>query len=214
MPTEDLVPDGVGTYNQWTENGGSGHSIMHDSNNATFISCYNCGRKSYSMGNMTSPDVGPISKLTHIARASESAANAGYAPFFRYGGTNDDGAAQAVTTSWLDYAVDFPTAPGGGPWSLSIVNSTEVGVLWGGGVATIRVSEIKVRVHFSLAVGGFALFVSQWLPPLIAVASHALMKREIAEILSSLRVRPSSDFEFRKLLEAFGRRPAFVFVRR
>lgn len=212
MPTEDLVPNAAGAYSQWAEQGGTGPSMMSDGSNTTFISEFvNGQRHSYAMGNMTSPNVGRINKVTHMHRASYSAASAYNTPFFRHGGTNADGTQVALTASWLDYNEDFPTAPGGVPWTKSIVDATEIGVLRSAGNSTSRVSEMSARVDFVFSTGGFALFVSQWLPPLMALASHGLLKREAAVILARESIRPSNLEEFGRLLEAFQRRPRFCF---
>jgi hypothetical protein len=59
---------------------------------------------------------------------------------------------------------------------------------------------------------GWSYLVSQWIPPLLAVASHGLLHREVVSILKNLRSRPTESSEVRRLLEVFIRRPAYGFL--
>ncbi len=98
-------------------------------------------------------------------------------------------------------------------WTPGEINAMGLRFFRAGDIAlTKSCSAINVRVTWEEEVGGFALFVSSWLPPLLAVASHGLLIREIVSILARLSTRPSSERELRKLREAFEVRPRFCFV--
>ncbi|KKK58171.1 hypothetical protein LCGC14_3047100, partial [marine sediment metagenome] len=106
--------------------------------------------------------------------------------------------------------------PGGGNWvPADFVENTNAfqfgGRIPGNAILLFpRISTLWGELDFEPPAGGFALFVAQWLPPLMAVASHALARSEAAMILRSLDTRPASDEDFARLLEAFRVRPRFA----
>lgn len=101
--------------------------------------------------------------------------------------------------------------PGGGTWSSSIVNQTKIGIsTWAVDGDTIRDTYMFWAVTYVPTSGGHMWLLAQWLPPILAVASHCLTKLEIARVLSSLKIQPSDKEDFARIIEAFRRRPRWA----
>ena len=115
--------------------------------------------------------------------------------------TNTKTAFPRPTGSWSP--ADFPGGGAGAEIGISTCNT--------GSVNAIACTYCYADVTYEPPLGGFALFVTQWLPPLFAVASHGLLKREAAAILRNRKTRPAGRDELRRLLEAFKVRPRFCF---
>jgi len=117
------------------------------------------------------------------------------------------------TTTPADYSFEFISArPGGGTWTGADFTNIEFGVYLVTNIGTgwHRCYHAWMVVDYTMGAGSFAHLLLQWLPPLLALASHSLMKSEIVEILSNLKLRPSNDEDFARILEAFRVRPKFL----
>ncbi len=97
--------------------------------------------------------------------------------------------------------LDFPG--GGSGIIFGVRSSTDSG-------GTVFCTFFKCTVTFTPTVGTQAYMVSQWLLPLIGAASHGLLKSEIVQILRNLKIRPSNDEEFARIIEGFHVRPRFA----
>ena len=133
-------------------------------------------------------------------------------PRVHLGGNYTDGAEHSMTGAWEGFSDDGLAKPGGGSWSVADVNNSLTcvkNIL--SGATGIQVSTIQMNVDWAFLGGGFAYLIGQWLPPLLAVASHGLLRREVISILSRLRTRPSNKEDFACIFEAFRRRPVYGF---
>ena len=132
--------------------------------------------------------------------ASHETAGADADPGAGYGNRTDSDIAEPNAGSWLPEHFQVDASP-----SVQVaVRKTNAG----GG--SVQCTSLYFNVDYTLDEGAFPYLLSQWLPPLLAVASHGLLAREVVTILGSLKNRPSSKEEFARILEAFCRRPVFV----
>lgn len=108
--------------------------------------------------------------------------------------------------------------PGGGSWlpadfgptsGVCIEQMVQMNAA-GAGDGT-RVTTMCTNATWTYASTGTGFLIASWLPPLLAVASHALMKSEIVKILQGLKTRPSDKRDFTQILEAFRVRPKYFF---
>ena len=113
-----------------------------------------------------------------------------------------------------DSNVDHPTLgpggwapgdfPGGGAGTYQgVYSSTNAG-------GSIFATYAHVQVTFTLGGGGFALWVSGLIPPLIGLASHGLLRKEIAAMCRMMKVRPTYAQEFERIRSELLRRPRFA----
>lgn len=106
------------------------------------------------------------------------------------------------------------SSPSGSAWTPAVIDATQIGI-WREDSKTgsnCFHRFVQMTVDYEVKSGGFVLFVSQFIPPLLAVASHGLLVREAAAILSRRLVQPSTLEELRRILEAFRRRPAILYM--
>lgn len=133
------------------------------------------------------------------------------------GGSISDCGVNHTPGSWSDICHSNIAHPDSGVWAPADFDGSSTSLMAGVQAANmaagdgVRVTTLYLSVEYLYAADGFALFVSQWLPPILAVASHGLMKHEIIEILGRIKNRPSNREDFDRLLEAFRRRPRFAF---
>ncbi len=131
-----MAPNGDGNYSQWVGQDGDSlnnyqnvDEIPPDDDTTYNVSGTSTNRDSYAMSNVSldgseTPDaVIPVA----VARGDGSAST--LTLFVRQGGTNQDGSAQNIGTSYGTIWERFSTDPGGGAWDETEVNATEVGVL-------------------------------------------------------------------------------------
>ena len=121
---------------------------------------------------------------------------------------------QYGTGGWADRASSqnfagtvTPTLFNTGEWGLKRDSS--------GDANSASTTKFDMDVVYTLPSGGYAMLIGCWLPPLMAVASHALLWKEVKEILTPKVktpgwVYPHYDSEIRKLIEAFQVRPVYV----
>jgi hypothetical protein len=119
------------------------------------------------------------------------------------GTTRNTGVGSTAYSDWTETLA----RPGGGSWSKTDLATLEVGVEKLTGGATLFCTTLYVTIDYTPPIGGFALFVGSVLPPLLAAASHALLKREFDAVLG----RVLSREEFHAARAAFARRPRFAF---
>ncbi len=212
-----LQPDGIGNHDQWTLGGGvtkwQNVKLPDDDNTTRIVESNVNNRQSFTIDDL--PTASAVNSVEVKMRADKTGAADNVVNMFtRLGGTNLDYGNHTVSTSWTDYTNSGVGRPGGGSWApadFPPVGALELGVrLQSSAGDSARVTTLYMNVSFEPPSGGFIWLLAQWLPPLLSVASHGLMKREITEILQNLRVQPSSPEEFARIFEAFQRRPAWL----
>lgn len=127
-------------------------------------------------------------------------------------GSETYSAVHVTIVPWGDWSDDDLARPGGGTWIPSDVTSSRTALKSGPTIVTgVTVTTVQLNVDWIAAGGGFMYLIGQWLPPLLAVASHGLLKREVVFLLSGLLTRPSNKEDFARIFEAFRRKPAYGF---
>ena len=111
------------------------------------------------------------------------------------------------------------------PWTVPEINGAQ-GRLYRSGDFTIlkKISATNWIVNYLMPTGSSVFLISQWLGPILAVASQGLSNLEILAILRrhriqggeedhrKMRILPSFREEFEALKEAFRRRPVYGFI--
>ncbi len=98
-------------------------------------------------------------------------------------------------------------------WTVSEINGATAYVYKPGDSGIWKsCSAVHWAVNYINAAGSFVHLLSQWLPPILAMASHGLLKREVSQILSSLKVQPSLPEDFARIFEALRRRPVYGYL--
>ena len=214
MPTARIDVTAVSsTYNAWTLGAGADKVVAvqtNDSDTTYITSSTAAQRQAYTL--QAKPAMAALNQVDTSSRARKTGGvDEQYQNFIRLGGTDSDGSANSPTGSYALLTTSAWSRPGGGSWAPVDLDTLEIGNRRGvanGG--EIRVTEKYCTVDYTAPAGGFNWLLTCWLPPLVAVASHAITRREIAAALSCLKIRPSSDEEFARLLEAFLVRPAYA----
>ncbi len=187
-------PDDTGTYMESdTNTGDSRFSLDNLGPTQNVINSYTSMYRSRRIG---------VSNSTVRARVTTS------------GGTSNASTRVMSNASYAEYTDVFATAPGGGAWTLTLVNESDIHYekTVGGANTETRITTLLVTVDSDIATdAGYYMHLISWLPPLIAAASHALSFRDVAAILSRLKTQPSSREEFCRILDVFRVRPRYSF---
>ena len=216
MPTVILDPTGVGTNGDaWVNSGGANKTasvnLPDDEATTRIQSTTDSDNQSFALEDMPA-DANVINSAIITARASESAADASMAIKAWQGVGSSAGSTIALTTSWVDYT----HTPNQALFTntVALINSLEIGVLHVTDTGQFsRVTSLYLTVVYQTDDGEqFLMFLTSWLPPLLAVASHGLSVGDISRILRRMKVRPSDKWEFQKIREAFILRPRFMFT--
>lgn len=219
MPVITLKPLTQGTYDNFTlQVGSTKPSAMRDAD-SNYLKVGGPARESFNADQMPS-DAESIDQVD-IAGNNRTGADVGTYQFknmMRYNSTNWDGALRQTgkNETWVTQTdTNVATAPDGSAWTVPIVNSTEIGTNRLDSEAGKNTFHrfINLTVTYQLSEDGFALFVSQLLPPLLLVASHGLLRLDVGRILRRCKIKPTTDEEFARILEAFRRRPIYCFAR-
>lgn len=124
----------------------------------------------------------------------------------------DPGGSIGNYTAWNDTGISHPTSsfspgdfPGGGSGIYQGVQSSSN--LSG----TVFCTYAHLSVDFTPGGGGFAFLISSFIPPLLGVASHAVLNREIARFFAMAKLRPSYREEFEAVKRELLVRPAYAF---
>jgi len=216
MPTVILDPTGVGTNGDaWVNSGGANKTasvnLPDDEATTRIQSTTDSDEQSFVLEDMPA-DANVINSAVVTARASESAANASMAIEAWQGVASTAGSEIALTTSWVDYTMTPPQATFTN--TVALINSLEIGVQHITDTGQFsRVTSLYLTVVYQTDDGEqFLMFLTSWLPPLLAVASHGLSVGDISRILRKMKNRPSDKWEFQKILRAFILRPGFMFT--
>lgn len=130
------------------------------------------------------------------------------------GGTVNAGTRVLSSFVYNSFQDIFADAPAGSGWAVSDINACDIHfekTASGGSPSSGRCTTLKLDVTWDVLPVS-AILIASWLPPLIAVASHALSFIEISRILAQGKHRPSERHEFEELVAAFLRRPRFAFI--
>jgi hypothetical protein len=220
VPTEIIECASVGNYDQWALGAGGDKVVAvnspHD-DNTSFISEHTSGQKqSYAIDSMAG-DADEIISVSPFFRAAGVGTNPkSMRALLRLGGSDSVGPTKTTTdTPFTDYQ-DAVSRPGGGDWAVADIASLEIGVEQ---TATSdpesnRCTTIRVTVSYQEPQQGGSIVLAKWLLPLIGAASHGLLRREVVGLTRALKIRPSTEADFCRILEAFRVRPRFVFIGR
>jgi hypothetical protein len=217
MPVATLDADGIGNYDAWLLGAGADKVVavnLPDDDNTSYVlrSVVN-DRQSYTIDDL--PPTEYISDVSIYSRCRLTASgNEDFNHFFRLNGTDLDYATKTETdTTYTDYSDLGVARPGGGPWGAKDfppITQIELGIKKGAGGSTgVRCTTLYTNVTYTPPAGDFLWIVSTWIPPLMAVASHGLIRDEMVAALKHLRIRPASREDLSRLFEAFFRRPRF-----
>lgn len=214
MPEETLLPTAdSAVYDQWSRVGAAAtkwESVADDVDGNYIQEGIDAQEQAFTVSSLTG-QVGSINWIKINHRSQEGGPNATIDPFTYAEATQELYGATALAVAWADYdSGQQATKPAGGPWTEAIVNATEIGVKAGIAGDVARCTKLTMSVDYDVKSGGFAYLLAQWLPPLLALASHGLTKFDITRILSSLKTRPSNDEDFARIIEAFRRRPVWL----
>jgi hypothetical protein len=119
-----------------------------------------------------------------------------------------------ANAAWTTYtsAWQLTNPDTGSGWTAAVINAMQLHLRSGNtGGLTTYITAANALLSYYPATGGFAYLIAQWLPPILAVASHGLLKREIMRILSRQKHLPIHDEDFARIQEALQRRPAYGF---
>lgn len=220
MPTTRLLPAAAGTDAAWSNGVGTvPTNVQTDDGDTT----YRTQSSAVSVADTFQVDALPAGEadtVTNVDAAAKARRSAGGTTRinvrWRNGGSGSDGATQIDSASYTLVTETAVARPGGGSWVPSDFDGgagAECGyVTTNTGVGdTTRATWCYFDVTWTyFPSGGFVWLLSSWLPPLLAVASHGLTKLDVITILRSMKTRPSSDEDVRRLLEAFAVRPRFL----
>lgn len=203
-----LLPISTGTYDLYVNIGGATKkdSVRTDDGNTTYIYRRNADNgQSFNIDDLPD-DVATIVDVKVIALCARVSGSALICPYTRYSGTNDFSfGSQQPTGSYTDVTFNPATAPGGGAWSKTIINSTEIGTKWIAGTAgqEHRVTYLRMVVEVTLnpSAGAGAHFANH----IASVAGAALGLTELLKLQAWLQRTTGSLLdldELRALLKA------------
>jgi hypothetical protein len=149
-----------------------------------------------------------LQKVDSIMKGMRYSANASQRCYqeFNGGASQDCGVDHDPGVTWTAQWHGDINRPGGGAWQVADIgngaNCLRLGVkatcdATGG----VRCTSLWFDVHWLYGAGGFALHVASWLPPLLAVASHAVSQ---AELVRFFHPRGKAGFEAFQVRPVYG----------
>lgn len=172
MATVDLLPNGNGYSIQWVLSAGTRPSCLWTNDGATsYISkdTASVGIDSYTLDDMPAGAVS-INSVVVYAYVGRSATGPGNGNIgVRYNSTNLFSSAAIFPGSWNQWTYTAANAPGGGAWTPTILNSTEVMVrAQGDGTSGVSAYCTQLYVHVDYVPGGsMFMIIMSLLGPLI-----------------------------------------------
>jgi len=219
MPTQILLPDSItGVFKDgWNVSSGTKVDAVTDKSDSTYVWRITVNeRQDFTMEEMldhgwTINRVRRINQVdVHFRAARTAATGTVTVGIGDHAGAYCDAASQALTGTPTDYSrtnVGNPFA-GCGAWTYTDLDTADF-TMYPTITNEVRVYDLYAVVDFELHAGGFALWLSSLLPPIMAVASHAVSAKEIAQILSYRSNRPSNSEDFARIAEALRVRPIY-----
>jgi len=205
------------TYDAWPRTGGTTKvDVMTDGSDITFVN--STGTSEVRQGWFWTDILGAakLDAFTFTWRGQNNTANHAWRMFIRIGGADDDSVTGTnfPIGSFADRTLgdaDGLTIPSPGNF-----NAAEIGIirLAGAAVNSLTASKASASVTYTPAAGGFAYLMGCWLPPLLAVASHGLALSDLAQFLSTFKVRPGGSntrYELDTVRRLYLVRPRFAF---
>lgn len=225
MATTNLSPASIGNRDSWSLGAGASKPAacaLPDDDATSYIEKSAAdGSQNFIMEALSSA-AGVINRVDHGIRVYRYAGATGHLDHvWEFNGStmSNCGNSHNPGAAWTEYGeADIARPDPGGAWVPADFDGTATSCRFGVKADTIgagdgfRCTTVWAFVDWDPTDGGGAYLVGQWLPPLIAVASHCLSKFDITQILSSLKTRPTSNEEFTRIIEAFKRRPAYGFL--
>jgi hypothetical protein len=217
MPSVNVVPAYESSaHSDGTYSGGSAnYTNMGDSSDSTYHNFVGTGvsRRVWRMTQIAG--AATIDTIDGDARGIDNTAPHTLRFSFHNGSSDvDDSSTFQYGTGWADRASSQNFQ---GSITPSLYNSGEFGLKRDAGADpnAASTSQFDMDVSYTLPAGGYAMLVGCWLPPLMSLASHALLFREVREILTPKIktpgwIYPCYDYEIKKLIEAFQVRPVYV----
>lgn len=213
MAIATLTPASQGTDDVWDLGAGASKTVAVQTNDGdtSYIKDDDPGGQHTFYHSQLTPDAVEI--VTHTLY-HRSRTGTGGAQFLRdsgrlkYGANTTIGVCKTGLTDSYSLENDADLAvPGGGTWSRTIVNATQIGIgtCNTGAGGEVRCTQLYWDVEFEPAAGVFVYLVSQWLAPLLGLCGGAgLVFREIgaalkaiqAARLSAMPILPSTPREF------------------
>lgn len=225
MPTETLRPNANGSYQQWDYTIISDWQGLQDDSDSGYIGATADNlRASYYLDDLTaSASANSITSVQYKCRLRAN--TGGQVKAALYDGSNWTvyGTDTPDTANWGNFTHNAATAPDGGPWTVTKVNSVQIGSESTAVVVQVQCTEYWLIVDYSPAGGGLFVWLS-WIPPLFAVGNlfganlfHDVGFKLWAHhyLLSKLGQAPSlcNDFEFAGLIDHM-KLPAYCFLGR
>ena len=171
MATVDLLPNGNGYSTQWVLAAGTRPSCLWTNDGATSYiqkDSSSVGIDSYTLDDMP-VGVDSINSVTAYAIIGRSGASAGNGNIgCRYSSTNLLNTAALFPGSWAGWNFPMANAPGGGAWSVAVLNSTEVLIrAQGDGTGGVNDYCTQLYVHVDYNANSVFLLILSWLLPLL-----------------------------------------------
>ncbi len=219
MPVEYLYPSSTDS-NNWTITGAaSAHQALDDihatyDDSTTMIECNTAASRTCicSLGNLSQEGIVVTSVQLCMRAQRRSGSVESVHGYCRVNGSDYLHVQADAIDTWVTKTSSSQTSPDTGlAWIVPEVNGSKVKGYMNNTTNIGDLSALHLDVTYVFAGGGFAYLIGQWLPPLLAVASHGLLKREVASVLSRLRIRPCHKEDFARIFEALRRRPAYGF---
>jgi len=224
MPAFTLEATAEGANTAWTASAGTKVNCVSDADDGTYIyisGASSPGRQSFAAQDLPADAVGITAPVTCNARGKDGTSTADLIySHFRYGGGNyEDGTGWNFSTSVAAYARDWATGPGGGAWTIAMLNACEIGVYRAGSTNTVWVTKYNVTGNYIQAGACFLPIWSLLLPLLGAGIALPYMprialemgRRPLAPGLCRVRFRPDEYASALRSLRDW-RRPAFAFL--
>lgn len=221
MPQTTHLPVAQGAATGWTLGAGASKPVAVQSDDGD--TTYNLQTGTTPLAESYSVDAlpGGVAAISQVDVHSKARRATGGTTFHRNewninGASTQVGTCTDPTAAYTLISSLNVARPGGGAFQITDFNGLTSGFQTGYGSCNTgtadetRCTRAHVVTTWTPAAGSYTWLLQCWLPPLIAVASHGLLRSELAKILRNLRTRPSSDEDFRRLLEAFRVRPRFA----
>lgn len=223
MAQSELLPTGSGTHTQGADGAGTLPTNVQTNDDATsfrrIVSGAVAQRDSYYVDALPSSAVAVTQVDVWVRVRKNNGTNRAYGSWHLSGSDLNTTSFASAGGGWTTISETSIARPGGGSWTTADFPGgsagAEVGLMdWqSDATGSSDITKGSLTVTYTVAAGGFAFLLAQWLPPLLTVASHALSSFDIRLALSNfswLRHMPSNREDFEKIKEALVVRPVYV----
>lgn len=217
MTTIILLPTAAGNYQQFTNGAGTvPTNVQTADGNTSFRTTTTDGQKDTFPVDDMPGNIASVSQAdASISAATTSGTMTGRNMMRSSVPTDRFGANKTITTTYSEHNEVWATDADSSAWDETKINAHEFGYeSVSGSASAMRVSRVMVTVTYEIGAGGYNWLIGCWLPPLIAVASHVLTRREILAALDCLKYKrislPSNNEDFAAIMAAFRVRPVYA----